>query len=373
MPRLGQKMTKQIKIAIDVSPTIDGNAIRGVGYYTNQLIKSLQQEIKVNSDYKNWSIDLIKNNQDLKAKNYKLIHYPYFDPFKLTLPKNKKIPYIVTVHDLIPIQFKNHFPPGIKGKIKWFIQKNHLKYAKKIITVSHYSKYIINQITKYPLSQIFVTHLGADNSFKIITDKNKLEDTRIKYKLPQKFVLYVGDINWNKNIPSLVKACLKNKYSLVIVGSTAVKKDVPNHPWTKDLRWLQSKSSQLAHQRTKGLILTGFIPDEDLPLIYNLATVYCQPSFAEGFGLPLVQAMQSGCPVTYSQDTCLPEIMEDVGVSFNPRSVSDISSVLKQLWLDQKLWEKQQLLGIKRAKIFNWKFTAKQTLAVYDLVLSHEK
>ena len=367
------KKNNKIKIAIDVSPTVDGNSVRGVGYYTNQLVKSLQNEIKINSDYKNWSIDLIKNSQELKTKSYKLIHYPYFDPFKLTLPKNKKIPFVVTVHDLIPLQFKNHFPSGIKGKIKWLIQKNHLKYAKKIITVSHYSKYIINQITKYPLSQIFVTHLGADNSFKKNTDKIRLDEIKKKYNLPSKFVLYVGDINWNKNIPNLVRSCLKNKYPLVIVGSTAVKKDVPDHPWTKDLRWLQSKSKVLKIQRSNVLILTGFVPDEDLPLIYNLATVYCQPSFAEGFGLPLVQAMQSGCPVVYSQDTCLPEIMDDVGISFNPRSVSDIASALKKMWLDNKLRDKQQLMGIKRAKMFNWKFTAKQTLAVYQLILSYEK
>lgn len=366
-------MIKKTKIAIDISPTFDGNSVRGVGYYTNQLVKSLQNEISINPEYKNWSINLITDKKDIKSNDYNLIHYPYFDPYKLTLPKNKKIPFVVTVHDLIPLQFKNHFPAGIKGNIKWLIQKNHLKYAKKIITVSHYSKFIINQITKYPLSQIFVTHLAADNSFKIINDKNKLLEIRKKYKLPNKFVLYVGDINWNKNIPNLIKACLKNKYPLVIVGSTAVKKDVPNHPWTKDLRWLQSKSKVLEHQRSNALILTGFVPDEELPLIYNLATVYCQPSFAEGFGLPLLQAMQSGCPVAYSQDTCLPEIMDNVGVSFNPRSVSDIASVLKHFWSDSKFIEKQQPLGINRSKMFNWKFTAKQTLAVYNLILSNEK
>ena len=365
-------MPKKYKIAIDISPTLDGNSQRGVGYYTDQLVKSLQTEVKTNPDYKNWSIDLIRNST-LDIRNYDLVHYPYFDPFKLTLPKNKKIPSVVTVHDLIPLQFKNQFPVGIKGRIKWLIQKNKLRSVDKIITVSHYSKYIINQITKYPLSHIFVTPLGADSSFKKITDEKKLKNVQNKYSLPNKFVLYVGDINWNKNIPNLVKACLKNKYPLVIVGSSATKKDIPLHPWTKDLRWLQTKSRALEHQSTKKLIFTGFVPDEDLPLIYNLATVYCQPSFAEGFGLPLVQAMQSGCPVAYSQDTCLPEIMDDVGLSFNPRSVSDISSILKKIWLNDKLWEKQQLMGIKRAKIFSWKFTAKQTLAVYRLLLSHEK
>lgn len=362
---------KKIKIAIDISPTIDGNSIRGVGYYTNQLVNSLKNEVVTNSEYKNYQINLITNSKKLLSNTYDLIHYPYFDPFKLTLPRNKDTPYIVTVHDLIPLQFKNHFPVGIKGKIKWLIQKNNLKYAKKIITVSHYSKSIINQIIKYPLPQIFVTYEGADSNFKKTNDLNKLKEIQKKYNLPNKFVLYVGDINWNKNIPNLVRACLKNKYQLVIVGSAAVNKNVPIHPWTKNLRWLQSKALKL--QRSQKIILTGFVPDQDLPLIFNLATIYCQPSFAEGFGLPLVQAMQSGCSIAYSQDTCLPEIMDNVGFSFNPRSISDIATTLKKLWLDSKIRDKQQFLGIKRAKMFNWKSTAKQTLKVYKSVLSYEK
>jgi len=360
-----------IKIAIDISPTLDGNAIRGVGYYTDHLVTALQQEVKTNPDYKNWTINLVTNSYDLRSKNYDLIHYPYFDPFKLTLPKNKSLPTIVTVHDLIPRQFKSHFPVGLKGEIKWLIQKHRLQQIKKIITVSQYSKNIINNIVKYPLNNIFPIYEGADSSFKPCSDQILLKKIQNKYHLPDKFILFVGDINWNKNIPNLVRACLKKKYPLIIVGSAAVKKDVPIHPWTKDLRWLQSKASK--HQYSKILTLTGFVPDEDLPLIFNLATVYCQPSFAEGFGLPLVQAMQSGCPVAFSRDTCLPEIMGNVGISFNPRSIEDIASSLKKYWQDEKLRQNNSLLGIKQAKQFNWKFTAKQTLAVYRLALSHEK
>ena len=366
----GKIKNSKIKVAIDISPTIDGNSVRGVGYYTDHLVKALQQEIKTNPDYKNYQIDLITNIRDLRSKNYHLIHYPYFDPFKLTLPKPVK-KTIVTVHDLIPIQFKSHFPAGIKGTIKWLIQRHHLQKVSKIITVSNYSKQIISKIIHFPLSKIYSIYEGADDTFKPITNSQKLEEISKKYSLPKKFVLFVGDINWNKNIPNLVRSCLKLKYPLVIVGSAAVKKDVPDHPWTKDIRWLQSKVSKL--KKSQKIILTGFVPDEDLPVIYNLATVYCQPSFAEGFGLPLVQAMQSGCPVAYSQDTCLPEVMGDVGLSFNPRSVADISSCLKRYWNDSKLCQKQRLLGLKQAKQFKWSFTAKQTLAVYQTIVLHEK
>jgi glycosyltransferase involved in cell wall biosynthesis len=359
-------MDKKIKIAIDISPTQDGNSVRGVGYYTSNLVSALQNEIKTNPNYKNYQIDLITDSNSLKPINYSLIHYPYFDPFKLTLPKKNIIPTVVTVHDLIPLQFKNHFPAGIKGKIKWLIQKNHLLKVNKILTVSHYSKNIINKITGFNLNNIFVTHLSADKSFKVYTNPKELEEIRKKYKLPKKFVLFVGDINWNKNIPTLVKACLKLNYPLVIVGSSATKKDIPNHPWTQDLLWLQS-------QHSPNLILTGFIPDVDLPLIYNLATIYCQPSFAEGFGLPLVQAMQSGCPVIYSQDSCLDEIMDSNGLKFNPRSQKDLEKTLKQYWENEDLRQKYIKIGLNHSKNFNWEYTAKQTLALYNLMLPDEK
>ncbi len=359
-------MVKNFKIAIDISPTQDGNAVRGVGYYTSNLVSALQAETKINPRYKNYQIDLITNTHDLQSKIYNLIHYPYFDPFKLTLPQKTNIPTVVTVHDLIPRQFKIHFPVGIKGEIKWLIQKHRLLKIDKILTVSNYSKNIIKDITKYDEKNIYVTYESANNNFKVFTNLKKLEEIRKKYKLPKKFILFIGDINWNKNIPTLVKACHKLKYPLVIGGSSATKKDIPNHPWTQDLRWLQS-------QHSPNLILTGFILDEDLPYIYNLATIYCQPSFAEGFGLPLVEAMKSGCPVAYSQDSCLNEIMNSNGLKFNPHSQKDLEEVLKQYWENEDLRQKYIKLGLNHSKNFDWKYTAQQTLALYNLILLNEK
>ncbi|RLC34031.1 hypothetical protein DRH14_03830, partial [Candidatus Shapirobacteria bacterium] len=255
---------KQFKIAIDISPTIDANSLRGVGFYTKRLVPALQQQIKKNLDYQNWTIDLVQQN-NLDYQKYNLIHYPYFDPFKLSIPP-KKIPTIITVHDLIPRQFKSHFPVGIKGEIKWQIQKQRLKQTDYIITDSHSSKYSIHEITKYPLDKIYSIYLAADKKFKPIPQKSNLIKTKKKYNLPTKFVLYVGDINWNKNIPQLVKSCLALNYPLVIVGSSATKTDVPQHPWTKDLIWLQKKYAQLQKQNPKQqkLILTGYVDDQQL-------------------------------------------------------------------------------------------------------------
>ncbi len=366
---------KKFKIAIDVSPLSDGNSVRGVGYYTRNLVSALQHEIKTNPDYQDFQINLVRNWK-LEIGNYDLIHYPYFDPFFLTLPLTKT-PFIVTVHDLIPIEIaktipvglltkifpqgilKNIFPIGIKGFLKWQIQKLKLKQAKYLLTISHTSKYIIHDILHYPKDKIFTTYLAANKSFKKITDQKLLTKIKLKYNLPDKFILYLGDIGRNKNIPRLAKACLKLEIPLIIAGSSAVK-DVPNDPWTKDIKWVQSHQS-------KYLKSIGFPDDNDKPVIYNLATIYCQPSLSEGFGLPLLEAMQCGTPTCYSQNTALAEIADYSGLSFDPYSIDDIAKKIKFILGDKKLRQELIAKGLARSKCFSWQLCALNTLAVYRL------
>ena len=345
------------KIAIDVSPLSNGNSIRGIGYYTKNLVEALQHEIKTNPDYSDFEISLIRNSS-LEIRNYDLIHYPYFDPFFLTLPLTKT-PFIVTVHDLIPIQFKKLFPVGIKGYLKWLIQKYKLTKAKYILTISHTSKYIIHDILHYPKDKIFTTYLAADTSYKKITNQKLLQNIKTKYNLPNKFVLYLGDLNLNKNIPRLAKACQKIKTPLIIAGASAVKK-APEHPWTIDINWVQNNQS-------KYLKSIGHPPDEDLPVIFNLATIYCQPSWAEGFGLAITQAMQCGIPTCYGEHTATAEIAYYSGLSFDPYSIDDIAQKLKIILDNPKLRQELIIKGLARSKTFSWQLCAINTLAVYRL------
>jgi glycosyltransferase involved in cell wall biosynthesis len=354
-------MTSKFKVAIDISPLNNGNSIRGVGYYTKNLISAIQTELKTNSDFRHISIDMISQKQSLD--NFDLVHYPYFDPFFPTLPVKTKQLRIVTIHDLIPRQFKSHFPVGIKGELIWLKQRSLARKSDYIITVSNYSKYIIADLLNYPADHIYVIHEAADSTFKPVNNKKLLSGIRTKYHLPDNFVLYVGDINWNKNIPGLVKSCLNCQLPLVIVGSAATSK-VTDHPWTKDIRWLQTQTSPL-------ITLTGFVPDGDLPYIFNLATIYCQPSFAEGFGLPVVQAMQSGTPVVYSQETSLSEIMDYNGELFDPYKSGSLDIALSKLWNNQSIRDKYRHEGLKRSKIFNWRYTAIQTLTIFQQALCY--
>jgi glycosyltransferase involved in cell wall biosynthesis len=358
---------KITKIAFDISPLNNGDKVRGMGYYTKNLLEYLQKEIKNNPRYKHWKIDLITNSSQISL-DYDLIHYPYFNLFNLTLPLRRNTPQIVTIPDLIPIQFSKHYPVGIRGNIKWQIQKFKVKKSDHIITISNYSKKIINKYLGYPENKISVTYLAANSNFRPIKDLKILDNIKAKYNLPKEFVLYVGDIDWNKNIPHLVKACTFLKYPLVIVGSAATNPNIIDHPWNRDVIWLQ----KMAKKYPQFLKLIGYIEDKELPLIYNLSKLYCQPSFAEGFGLPPVEAMQSGIPVVYSKESCLNEIMDNSGLMFDPYSVNSISKSIKKMWTDKKIQKTYINKGLSRAKKFNWQNTAKETLVVYEKILSNE-
>lgn len=326
-----------MKVAIIGSPLLDDNKTRGVGFYTKHLIESLKTQ---------------ENIKLVDIDNADIIHYPFFDPFATTLKIFKK-PTIVTVHDLIPIQFKKHFPVGIKGTINWWIQLYNLHRATAIITVSEYSKKVIHQITKIALDKIYVTYLAADNLSKPIKDEKLLKTVKEKYNLPDKFILYVGDINWNKNVPALAKICKELNYPLVIAGSSAVKTNTPIHPWTKDLIEIQNDSYPQK---------IGYVPDDELSIIYNLATIYCQPSHAEGFGLPPLQAMACACPVIVNMATSLPEVVEEAALDFT-------KSNFQNLWNNKSTRDKYVQLGLSQAKKFNWHLTAQKTMEIYAKII----
>jgi glycosyltransferase involved in cell wall biosynthesis len=153
---------------------------------------------------------------------------------------------------------------------------------------------------------------------------------------------------------------------LVIVGQSAVSPAI-NHPWNQDLIWLQQ-------QKSPWLRLIGPVSKIDKKYLYNLATIYCQPSLAEGFGLPVVEAMKCGCPVVYSQESSLPEIMYFSGEYFDPYHPDSLRLALEKIWTNSSCRKQLIASGLKRVQVFNWQYTALQTLAVYQLALiDHQK
>lgn len=354
---------KKFKIAIDIASLQAESSNRGIGFYTKRLIASLQKVVKTNPTYKDFQIDIFDGKDQKIINNCNLVHYPHFDIFQKTLTITNK-PTIVTVHDLIPLSFPNHYPVGIRGRISWMLQKKELSKASYIITDSISSRFEITKHLKFPQDRIFSIYLAADGVFHPLK-KNKAKLLTKNLDLPDKFVLYVGDVNWNKNIENLAEVCLSLNYPLIIVGTAAATATPPIHPWTKSLQ-----NFKLLQAKNVNLIRTlGYLPNDILNSLYNLATFYCQPSYAEGFGLPLVEAMQAGCPIVYSETSSLPEITNYLGLFFDPNSLQEMKKRFKQMWNDDSLQKTTKQTGLQRAKVFTWESTAIQTLEVYRLAL----
>ena len=351
-------------IGIDTSPLYSGHKVRGIGFYTKRLLEAIRE-----LGDKNLVIRELKNKGEVEKGNYDLLHFPYFSPFFVTLPLRLDKPLVVTVHDLIPIRFKKHYPPGLKGKMRWQIQKRLLRRTERIITDSKSSKKDIIKCINYPENKIEVIYLAAGEEFKKLKVKSeKLKVIKEKYQLPDRFALYVGDVNWSKNLPGLVKACRQAETPLVIVGKQAVAEDFDrSHPENKDLIWLQKRLKEYPHiLNSKFYILAlGFVPSADLVALYNLAAVYAQPSFGEGFGLPVLEAMACGCPVVSSSWGSLPEIVGKAGILVEPTPAS-LAEGIKKVIGDGELRRRLIRAGLKQAKQFSWAKTARQTLKVYQ-------
>lgn len=341
-----------MRLGLEISSLSSGHQHRGLGFYTLRLKQALS--LRYN----------LTEFTGKPPKDLGLVHYPSFTLFTLP-PKKSEIPFVVTVHDLIPLDFPQHFPPGIKGRLIWQLQKSWLKQASAIITDSQASKNAIIKHTGINSQNIHVIYLAADPVFKPLVDKNLLQQIKHKYHLPEKFVLYVGDLNWNKNILALTQACLQLKYPLVAVGKQAVNYDYDHrHPENQDLASFQ----QLAKKHPRQIICPGFVLTKDLVSIYNLATCYAQPSRAEGFGLPVLEAMASGCPVITSKTTSLAEISGQAALLINPNKKTELSSTLQQCWQSTTLRIKLSKLGLSQVKQFSWQKTAGKTYEVYQSI-----
>jgi glycosyltransferase involved in cell wall biosynthesis len=377
-----------MKIAIDASGTSGGHEVRGVGFHTSELVEHLKKQRLAVEKLIIDEFNFRENRKSLTSGRYDVIHSTFFHPYFVTLPIRHKGAFVATVHDLIYLHYPKQYPPGLRGRLRFILQKSLIKKADAIITISHTSKEDIVEYLKIDSGKVEAIHLAPRSIFKPIKSKSKLERVKKEYNLPDKFVLYVGDVNYNKNLPTLIEACNKLQYNLVIVGREALKieeegVDLYSIQGPRDwFRFLFDKPHpELSHYKkllglfkdNKRIIRTGFVSDEDLVAIYNLATLYCQPSYIEGFGLTVLEAMACGTPVVSSTATSLKEIAAGAAVYANPKSVGDFSKKIAKVMKSRKLQSQLRKKGIKQASKFSWDKTAKETVKVYQRAVKGKK
>lgn len=336
-------------VAYDTSPIKSGHQVRGIGAYTKNLLFQFQS-----NKYKD--IDFTYFDDPKSPPQADIVHHPYFDLFFRTLSPTKSAKKVVTIHDVIPLVFPNFFPVGPKGFINLFFQKRALRSVDAIICDSKTSKAdIVDKLSQDP-KKVHVVYLAPAQIFRRITPS---QNTAKKYKLPKDFVIFVGDVNWNKNIPNLIKAVSIANVNLVMVGKAIAESTLEE---TKQINKLIAKLG-VGSKITK----TGFVPDEDLVTIYNLASATILPSYYEGFGLPVLESMACGTPVVCSNAASLSEISGPDAFICDPNDPKDIAKKIeKAQFLSNKERETLSNKLMSHASKFTWEKTAKETVEIYQ-------
>ncbi|MEN2984407.1 MAG: glycosyltransferase family 1 protein, partial [Dictyoglomaceae bacterium] len=266
---------------------------------------------------------------------------------------------LVTIHDVFHLAFYGVYNYFERNYAK-FLVNSAVRLSDKVITVSNFSKQEIIKYTGVKREKITVIYNGVDTNIFKTYDKKDLKSIIFRYNLPEKFILYVGNVKPHKNLKNtllafkIVKEEIEDLF-LVIVGKKDgfLKRDV-------EILKLLSKDKELNNK----VIFTDYVEKFDISKIYNLASIFIFPSLYEGFGLPPLEAMACGCPVVASDIPVIKEICDDAVYYVNPYNPMEIAKGIISVFQDRNLRERLIEKGLRRVKKFTWEESAKKHLEV---------
>lgn len=285
-----------------------------------------------------------------KRKVDVVVEPAHFGPFNLP----KHIKRVTFIHDLTPLLFPQYHVYHSQLLQRLFLP-SILRSATHIITNSAHTRQDLIQFFPFTANKSTATLLGKDLLYRPIEDAKVLE----AYGIQQPYWLCVGTIEPRKNIKVLLaafdrlKAATDCPHQLVLLGKKG---------WKSDGIYQRIQSSPYR----ECIHLPGYVEREALPVIYSMAEVFIYPSFYEGFGLPVLEAMSCGVPVLTADVSSLPEVGGEGALYFDPHSVEELVDLLRQLLRSPALRQQQARLGLKRATQFSWEKTARETDAIFD-------
>lgn len=322
----------------------------GVENYAKNIFEQLKNKCDIN---------IAKSKTTNKYLSHVWTHFilPFksgdvlFCPANITpifVPKSKKL--VVTIHDVAFLIYPKSFSIFFRIYYK-LIMPIVVKRADKIITVSEYSKKEIEKYYPIAKEKIKVIYLGYDKAFK------KLDTTKKKKQL-----LYVGSINSRKNFVGVLKAFKflnKQEYRLLVVGNFST-----NFLIDENDKEILEKAKQ-----NQNIEFRSDVSNNELVEIYNESKLFIFPSFYEGFGLPVLEAMACGTPVVCSNSSSIPEVGGDAVVYCNPLDIEDIKEKMEMILCDEMLQKEGIQKGLQRAKEFSWEKSADEHIKIFEEVL----
>jgi len=289
-----------------------------------------------------------------------LLHCP-----RCAVPFFASGPVVVTLHDLIPITHPETETRA--AQLYWRLQiPIAARRASFIITDSEHARREIVEMFAVAETRIAVTPLGYPPAMDAPPEPARAAAVRSRYSLPDSYILYVGTIQPRKNLDTLIEAYARLRregtalQKLVIVGRKG---------WLVESLFARISSLGLVDD----VIFTGFVPDEELPDLYDGACLFVYLSLFEGFGLPPLEAMARGIPVVTSNTTSLPEVVGEAGITVSPRSLDEVVEGMGRVLTDAVLADQLRKAGKVRSRQFSWERTAQETLAIYRLLAAQAR
>lgn len=274
-------------------------------------------------------------------------------------PRFSPVPTIISVMDVSYLRFPEMFNADDLYQLRNWTEYS-VKKAKKVLTISDSSRDDIIKLYKKPKEKVVTIYPGIKNFISLEPRVFGMNQLQAKYHTSKNFILFVGTLQPRKNIVRLIEAfanVLKSPdtheegLQLVIIGKKG---------WQYE-EILQAPKKFGVEDEVKFL---ENVPDNDLDVFYQHALCYVLPSLYEGFGLPVIEAMQRGCPVITSNVSSLPEAGGEAALYINPEDVNDIAAKINKLINDKKLREDLIEKGKKQAKKFSWEKSAKETYQI---------
>jgi len=282
---------------------------------------------------------------------------------QFTAPPFSPCPVVVSVHDLSFEHLPQTFNRRSRTQLRLTV-RHSARRAARILTLSEHTRRDLIETYGISPERINAIPLAAPSYFGPVKEERELQRVRHIYGIEGDYILCVSSIQPRKNLPRLVRAyaSLRNQRragklpKLVLVGKCA---------WLYDETLRAIEESKMKDS----VILTGYVPQSDLPALYSGSVCFVYPSYFEGFGLPPLEAMKCGAPVIVGDRTSLPEVVGDAGILIDPFDVSAIAAAIARLLDDSDYRRQLSVKGLARSRLFDWQETARRTLAVYEQVV----